>query len=88
MSAELVGEDSVTAVIPAAWQPNENSAAKPKDDIVKHPRVKKPTAMPKTAAGTGCAKKIKKIWMMQLPHGYRHGVWDYYGLSGSEFCRC
>jgi hypothetical protein len=88
MSAELVGEDSVTAVIPAAWQPNENSAAKPKDDIVKHPRVKKPTAMPKTAAGPGCAKKIKKIWMMQLPHGYRHGVWDYYWLSGSEFCRC
>ena len=74
MSAELVGEDSVTAVIPAAWQPNENSAAKPKEYIAKHLRVKKPTAMPKTAAGTGCVKKIKEIWMMQLPHGYRHGV--------------
>jgi hypothetical protein len=79
MSAELVGEDSVTAVIPADRQPNENSAAKPKDDIAKHPRVKKPTAMPKTAAGIGCVKKIKEIWMMQLPHGYRHGV---YGCCG------
>jgi hypothetical protein len=26
--------------------------------------------------------------MMHLPHGYRHGVWDYYWLSGSEFYRC
>jgi hypothetical protein len=26
--------------------------------------------------------------MMHLPHDYRHGVWDYYGLSGSEFYRC
>jgi hypothetical protein len=74
MSAELVGEDSVTAVTLADWQPNENSAAKPKDDTAKHPKVKKLTAMPKTAAGIGCVKKIKEIWMMQLPHGYRHGV--------------
>ena len=49
MSAELVGEDNVTAVIPAAWQPNENSAAKPKDDIAKKPRAKKPTVNPKIA---------------------------------------
>jgi hypothetical protein len=26
--------------------------------------------------------------MMHLPHGYRLGVWGYYGLSGSEFCLC
>jgi hypothetical protein len=26
--------------------------------------------------------------MMQLPQGYRHGVWGYYGLWASEFCRC
>ena len=26
--------------------------------------------------------------MMHLPHGYRHGVWGYYWLSGSEFYRC
>jgi hypothetical protein len=26
--------------------------------------------------------------MMHLPHGYRHGVWVYYWLSGSEFYRC
>jgi len=26
--------------------------------------------------------------MMHLPHDYRHGVWGYYGLSGSEFYRC
>ena len=25
--------------------------------------------------------------MMHLPHGYRYGVWGYYWLSGSEFCR-
>ena len=25
---------------------------------------------------------------MQLPHGHRHGVWGYYGLWASEFCRC
>jgi len=25
---------------------------------------------------------------MHLPHGYRHGVWGYYWLSGSEFYRC
>jgi len=25
---------------------------------------------------------------MQLPHGYRHGVWGYYWLSGSEFYLC
>src|SRR5210317_1744952 len=26
--------------------------------------------------------------MMQLPHGYWHGVWDYYWLLGSEFYLC
>jgi hypothetical protein len=26
--------------------------------------------------------------MMHLPHGYRHGVWGYYWLSGSQFYRC
>ena len=26
--------------------------------------------------------------MMHLPHGYRYGVWGYYGLSESEFYRC
>ena len=26
--------------------------------------------------------------MMHLPHDYRHGVWDYYWLLGSEFYRC
>jgi hypothetical protein len=74
-------------VIIAGWQPNENSAAKPKDDIAKRPRAKKPTAMPRTAAGIGCVKKIKKTWMMHLPDDYRHGVWGYYWLSGSEFYR-
>jgi hypothetical protein len=34
-------------VILAAWQPNENSAAKPKDDIGKRPRAKKPTVKTK-----------------------------------------
>jgi hypothetical protein len=26
--------------------------------------------------------------MMHLPHGYRYGVWGYYGLSESGFYRC
>jgi len=72
-------------VILAGWRPNENSAAKPKEHIAKHPRVKKPTAMPKTAAGSGCVKKIKKIWMMQLPHGDRLGIYGCCGVSRSAF---
>lgn len=42
--------------------------------------------MPKTAAGSGCVKKIKKIWMMQLPHGERHGIYGCCGVSRSAFC--
>ena len=52
ISVGLAGEDIVTAVILAGWQPNENSAAKPKDDIAKHPRAKKPTVKPKIAVVT------------------------------------
>jgi hypothetical protein len=69
----------------AGWQPNENSAAKPKDDIAKRPRAKKPTVMPKTAAGIGCGKKIQKTWMMHLQHRYRGGVCSYLTLSGIDF---
>jgi len=49
MSADLVGEDSVTVVIPAVWRPNKKSIAKRKDDIAKRPRAKKLTAKPKIA---------------------------------------
>jgi hypothetical protein len=77
MSAAPAGADSVTVVMDVGWQPNENSAAKHKDDIAKRPKAKKPIAKPKPAAGTGWKKKIKKTWMMHLQHGYRHGVWSY-----------
>jgi len=36
-------------VILAGWQPNENSAAKPKDDIARPPKAKKLTVKPKIA---------------------------------------
>ena len=49
MSADLVGEDSVTAVIRAGWRPNKKSIAKLKDDIAKHPRAKKLIVKPKIA---------------------------------------
>jgi hypothetical protein len=84
MSAAPAGADSVTVVKDVGWQPNENSAAKPKDDIVRHPRAKKPTAKLKTAADIGYAKKIKKTWMMHLQHGYRGGVCSYLTLSGID----
>ena len=85
MSAVAAGADSATAVMDAGWQPNENSAAKPKDDIAKRPRAKKPTVMPKTAAGIGWVKKIQKTWMMHLQHHYRDGVCSYLTLSGIDF---
>ncbi|CAB1084505.1 hypothetical protein D1AOALGA4SA_12025 [Olavius algarvensis Delta 1 endosymbiont] len=85
MSAELVGEASVTAVILAGWQPNENSDVKPKENTAKLQRAKKTTVKPKTAAGIGCVKKVKKTWMMQLPHGYRHGVYGCCGVSHIVF---
>ncbi len=84
MSAAPAGADSVTVVMDVGWQPNENSAAKPKDDIAKRPRAKKPTAKLKTAADIGCAKKIKKTWMMHLQHGYQGGVWSYLTLSKTD----
>jgi hypothetical protein len=85
MSAGPAGADSATVVMDVGWQPNENSAAKHKDDIAKRPRAKKPIAKPKTAAGIGCAKKIKKTWMMHLQHGYQGGVCSYLTLSGTDF---
>jgi hypothetical protein len=51
LSADLVGEDSVTAVIIAAWQHNETSIVSGKDDIGKPPKVKKTTVRPKIAVG-------------------------------------
>ena len=84
MSAAPAGADSATAVMNVGWQPNENSAATPKDDIARHPKVKKPTAKLKTAADIGWVKKIKKTWMMHLQHGYRHGVWSYLSLIENE----
>jgi hypothetical protein len=44
----LAGEDSVTAVLIAAWQHNERSIVSGKDDIGKPPRVKRITVKPKT----------------------------------------
>jgi hypothetical protein len=84
MSAAPAGADSVTVVMDVGWQPNENSAAKPKADIVRHLKVKKPTAKLKTAADIGWVKKIKKTWMMHLQHGYRGGVCSYLTLSGID----
>ena len=84
MSAAPAGADSVTVVMDVGWQPNENSAAKPKDDTAKRPRAKKPTAKLKTAADIGWVKKIKKTWMMHLQHGYRGGVCSYLTLSGID----
>jgi hypothetical protein len=52
LSADLVGEDSVTAVIIAAWQHNERSIVSGKDDIGKPPRVKRITVKPKIAVDT------------------------------------
>jgi hypothetical protein len=85
MSAAPAGADSVTVVMDVGWQPNENSAAKPKDAIARHPKVKKPTAKLKTAADIGWVKKIKKTWMMHLQHGCRGGVWSYLALLESDF---
>jgi hypothetical protein len=51
LSADLVGEDSVTAVIIAAWQHNETSIVSGKDDIGKPPKVKRITVKPKIAVG-------------------------------------
>ena len=50
MSADLVGEDSVTAVIIAAWQHKETSIVSGKDDIGGPPKAKRLTVKPKTAA--------------------------------------
>ena len=47
----LAGEDSVTAVIIAAWQHNETSIVSGKDDIGKPPKVKRITVKPKIAVG-------------------------------------
>ena len=85
MSAAAAGAGSVTVVMDVGWQPNENSAAKPKDDIARHLKVKKPTAKLKTAADIGWVKKIKKTWMMHLQQGYRGGVWSYLALLESDF---
>jgi hypothetical protein len=52
LSADLVGEDSVTAVIIAGWQHNERSIVRGKDDIGKPPRVKRITVKPKIAVDT------------------------------------
>ena len=49
MSADLVGEDSVTAVIIAGWQHSERSIVSGKDDIGKLPKVKRITVKPKIA---------------------------------------
>jgi hypothetical protein len=67
------------------WQRSKKVTAKPKDDIAKRPRAKKPTVKLKTAADIGWVKKIKKKWMMHLQHGYRGGVCSYLTLSGIEF---
>jgi len=87
MSAVAAGADSVTAVVYVGWQRNEKATVRPSGDIARHPKVKKPTGKPKTVVGIGWIKKIKKTWMMHLPDDYRHGVWVYYWLSGSEYCR-
>jgi hypothetical protein len=47
--ADLVGEDSVTAVTIAAWQRNERVIVKPKDDIARPPKAKRLTVNRKIA---------------------------------------
>ena len=84
MSAAAAGADSVTAVVYVDWQRSEKATARLSGDTARPPKVKKPTAKPKTVVGMVWAKKIQKTWMMHLQHGYRHGVWSYLSLIENE----
>jgi len=51
ISVGPAGEGSVTAVIIADWQHNERAIVRPRGDIARLLKAKKPTVKPKTAAG-------------------------------------
>jgi len=67
-------EDRPTVAINAASQESVKIIVRPKENIAKPRRVKRPTVKLKTAAGTAIIKKMKKTWMMQLPHPVAHGL--------------
>ncbi|MGB2930519.1 MAG: hypothetical protein WBB70_16635 [Desulfobacterales bacterium] len=51
MFVGVAGKDRLTAVTNAVLPANEKTTEKPKDDIAKLLKAKKPTAKPKTAVG-------------------------------------
>ncbi|MFH1993722.1 MAG: hypothetical protein ABIK98_15180 [Pseudomonadota bacterium] len=51
MSVGVVGEDRLTAVMNAVLPANAKTTARPKGDIAKLLKAKKPTAKPKTVVG-------------------------------------
>jgi hypothetical protein len=74
MSVGVAGEDRPIVAINAASQESAKIIVRPKENIVRPRRVKRPTVKLKTAAGTAITKKRKKTWMMQLPHPVAHGL--------------
>jgi hypothetical protein len=74
VSAGVAGEDRPIVAINAASQESAKIIVRPKENIVRPRRVKRPTVKLKTAAGTAIIKKRKKTWMMQLPHPVIHGL--------------
>jgi hypothetical protein len=48
--------------------------ARPREDIGRPKKGKKPTAKPKIVVGKARLRKIKKTWMIHLQQHCRHGV--------------
>jgi len=74
MSVGVVGEDRPTAVMNAGLRESEKNIVKPKENIARPKKVKRPIGKLKIAAVTATAKKDKKTWMMPLQHLGNHGL--------------
>jgi hypothetical protein len=67
-SAEVAGKDKLTAVMDAGTRQELGTIERHNENIARPKKAKRPTAKPKTAAGSDGIKIVEKTWMIRLQH--------------------
>jgi hypothetical protein len=76
-SAEAAGKDKLTAVMDAGTRHQLGNIERHNENIARAKKAKRPTAKPKTDAGSDRIKINEKTWMMRLQQYSIHRLYSY-----------
>jgi hypothetical protein len=76
-SAEVAGKVKLTAVMDAGTRQELGTIERHNENIARPKKAKRPTAKPKTAAGTDRIQLIEKTWMIRLQHRIVQRLYSY-----------